>query len=141
MAEPGSAPETPQFDTAEFHDKAAPDWCRVCKQSIVGSYYRVNGQMACAGCAELAKANIPANKHSAFAQSLVFGAGGAVLGLVIYAGFGIITGWMIGYISLAVGWIVGKAMMKGSGGLGGRRYQIAAVLFTYFAVSEARFLS
>jgi hypothetical protein len=44
---------------------------------------------------------------------------------------------MIGYVSLAVGWMVGKAMMKGSGGLGGRRYQIAAVLFTYAAVSVA----
>jgi hypothetical protein len=44
---------------------------------------------------------------------------------------------MIGYISLAVGWLVGKAMMKGSGGLGGRRYQIVAVLFTYAAVSIA----
>src|SRR5262249_35798115 len=31
----------------------------------------------------------------------------------------------------------GKAMMKGSNGVGGRRYQIAAVLLTYAAVSMA----
>jgi hypothetical protein len=38
-------------------------------------------------------------------------------------------------MSLAVGYIVGKAMMKGSAGLGGRRYQVVAVALTYAAVS------
>jgi hypothetical protein len=36
-----------------------------------------------------------------------------------------------------VGWLVGKAMMKGSNGMGGRRYQVAAVILTYFAISVA----
>jgi len=44
---------------------------------------------------------------------------------------------MIGYVSLAVGYIVGKAIKKGSKGAGGRRYQIAAVALTYAAVSLA----
>lgn len=44
---------------------------------------------------------------------------------------------IIGYVSLAVGWLVGKAILKGSGGVGGRRYQITAVLLTYSAVSMA----
>ena len=47
------------------------------------------------------------------------------------------TGWVIGHLPLAVGYLIGRAMMKGSGGLGGRRYQIAAVLLTYAAVSLA----
>ena len=42
---------------------------------------------------------------------------------------------MIGYVSLAVGFIVGKAIRLGSGGIGGRRYQVAAVVLTYAAVS------
>lgn len=33
--------------------------------------------------------------------------------------------------------MVGNGMMKGSGGIGGRKYQIAAVMLTYFAVSTA----
>jgi divalent metal cation (Fe/Co/Zn/Cd) transporter len=57
--------------------------------------------------------------------------------LILYATFEIVTGIIIGYISLAVGWMVGTAMMKGSRGVGGRRYQIAAVLLTYAAVSMA----
>jgi hypothetical protein len=70
-------------------------------------------------------------------RGLVFGVGGAILGLILYAAVGIITGWMIAYVSLAVGWIVGKAMMTGSGGIGGRRYQLAAMILTYAAVSMA----
>jgi hypothetical protein len=54
-----------------------------------------------------------------------------------YAGFTILTGIYIGYVSLAVGWLVGKAIMLGSKGIGGRRYQIAAVILTYAAVSLA----
>jgi len=53
----------------------------------------------------------------------------------VYSVFGIVTGIVIGYVSLAVGWLVGKAIRAGSKGVGGRRYQIVAVAFTYAAVS------
>ncbi len=52
-----------------------------------------------------------------------------------YSAFGIATGIRLGYIALAVGWLVGMAIKKGSNGIGGRRYQIAAVALTYAAVS------
>jgi hypothetical protein len=68
---------------------------------------------------------------------LLFGIGGAIVGLIVYAGLAIATTIVIGYFSLAVGFIVGKAMKLGSGGIGGRRYQIAAALLTYAAVSMA----
>jgi hypothetical protein len=77
----------------------------------------------------------PQDSHQLFVRGLLFGIGGAILGIIIYAGFGIITGLMIGYISLAVGYLVGKAIMKGTNGIGGRRYQIAALALTYAAVS------
>lgn len=72
-----------------------------------------------------------------FAKAIVYGLGGFLAGLILYAGFSIATGIQIGYLSLAVGWIIGKAMMMGSGNIGGRRYQIAAVVLTYAAVSMA----
>jgi len=127
----------PQFETAEFQAKTGTDNCAVCNQPISGSYFRVNNQMACSACAERLKTSIPKDSHAAFARAVTFGAGAAIVGLALYAVVGIVTGLMIGYVSLAVGWLVGKAMMKGSGGLGGRRYQIVAVLFTYAAVSMA----
>jgi uncharacterized membrane protein YsdA (DUF1294 family) len=78
-----------------------------------------------------------ADGHAAFAQALVYGSGAAVVGLMVYAGFTIATHFYFGYVALAVGWMVGKAMMKGSNGVGGRRFQIAAVLLTYAAISLA----
>jgi hypothetical protein len=51
--------------------------------------------------------------------------------------FGILTGLIAGYLSFGVGYLVGKAMMMGSRGVGGLRYQVGAVLFTYASVSMA----
>src|SRR5262249_19158749 len=128
---------TPQFGTAEYAGGTGSERCQTCKKTLGSSYYRVNGSLACAYCGEQAKLRQPTDSHQAFVRGLLFGIGGAILGLIGYAAFGIITGLMIGYISLAVGWLIGKAMMKGSNGIGGRRYQITAVLLTYAAVSMA----
>jgi hypothetical protein len=137
MANGTSTNATPQFGTAEYAVGAAQDRCKSCNQSLGSTYYRVNGMLSCAYCGEQAKLHRPKDTHQTFVRGLLFGIGGAILGLILYAAFGIITGLMVGYISLAVGYLVGKAMMKGSNGVGGRRYQIAAVLLTYAAVSIA----
>lgn len=137
MSEPTVSKTPPQFRTAEYTGQPGTDVCKFCNQPLAGSYYRVNRSMACAACAEQVRHKIPQDNHAAFTRGLLFGVGGALLGLILYAAVGIITGWMIAYVSLAVGWLVGKAMMLGSGGIGGRRYQIAAVLLTYAAVSIA----
>lgn len=130
-------PPAPQFKTAEYAGEPGSDHCKFCHQSLMGSYFRINRSLACASCAAQVRQKIPQDTHAAFTRALLFGVGGAILGLILYAAVGIITGWMIGYVALAVGWIVGKAMITGSGGVGGRRYQIAAVLLTYAAVSIA----
>jgi hypothetical protein len=76
-----------------------------------------------------------ADSNPLFMRGLLFGAAAAILGLILYSAVGIITGVEIGFMSLGVGWLVGTAMLKGSRERTGRRYQIAAALFTYFAVS------
>jgi hypothetical protein len=93
--------------------------------------------MVCGSCADRVKRELPQDSHAAFMRAIMYGLVGFFIGLVLYAGFVIATGISIGYIALAVGWIVGKAMMLGSKGVGGRRYQIVAVLLTYAAVSIA----
>jgi hypothetical protein len=128
---------TPQFGTAEYAGPGENDHCQFCHQPVGGTYYRVNDSLACPGCAEKARAELSRDTHTAFTRALLFGIGAAIAGMVLYAVFTIATGLIIGYVSLAVGWMVGKAMMKGSGGVGGRRYQIAAALLTYAAVSMA----
>lgn len=125
----------PQFGVAEYPSASGTDTCKSCNKPVVGSYYRINGALACERCKEQLEAQLPKDGHGAFVRGLLFGVGGAILGLILYSGFGIITGLEIGYISLAVGYIVGKAMRMGSSGIGGRRYQVAAVILTYAAVS------
>jgi hypothetical protein len=127
----------PQFSTAEYAQTPGTDRCRICGNLIAGEYYRVNNQMACATCAQQAQAGQPADSHAAYLRGLLLGIGAAIVGLAAYATFTVVTGWYLGYIALGVGWFVAKAIAKGSNGLGGRRYQITAVLLTYTAISMA----
>jgi hypothetical protein len=127
----------PQFARAEYSGGAGNPTCKSCGQPISGAYYEVNGAVTCSNCARQLKNQIPTDSHAAFARGVLFGIGGAILGLVFYVAVALTTGLIIGFVSLAVGYIVGKAVVMGSGGLGGRRYQIAAVLLTYMAVSLA----
>jgi hypothetical protein len=132
---PGSSPI--QFGTAEYLGSPGADHCQFCQQPITGTYYRVHGAMACRGCAEKAQSELPQYSHADYLRGLLYGVSAAIAGLILYAAFEIATSLIIGYVSLAVGWMVGKAMMKGSNGQGGRRYQITAALLTYAAVSMA----
>lgn len=126
----------PQFETVEYSAPAGSDSCLFCQQPIKGTYYRVNGQQACASCVDKVK-QARADKPSDYTKALLYGVGAAVLGMIGYAAFAIITGWTIGYLALGVGWLVAWAMVKGSRGHGGRKYQVTAVLLTYAAVSMA----
>jgi predicted lipid-binding transport protein (Tim44 family) len=137
MSDTNLSTTTPQFDTAEYAGMPGTDRCKLCNQLIADRYYRINSAMACSSCAERAKREVPVDTHAAYMRGLLYGGGAAVLGLILYSAVGIITGFQIGYVSLAVGYLVGKAMKKGSQGIGGRRYQIAAALLTYAAVSMA----
>jgi hypothetical protein len=127
----------PQFSTAEYAGTPAEDCCRFCGQPVGSRYYRVKDAMSCCNCAGKLQASIPANSHGVFVRSLLCGLGGALLGLILYAAAGILLGVVVGYMSFGVGYLVAKSMMLGSRGAGGKRYQIAAAILTYAAVSMA----
>ena len=126
---------TPQFGTAEYKSASGSDRCKSCQQELTGTYFRINGMLACEKCTRQLQAQTPKDTHAIYVRGILFGVGGAIAGLILYSAFGIITGIEIGYVALAVGWLVGTAIKKGSNGVGGRRYQIAAVALTYAAVS------
>jgi hypothetical protein len=125
----------PQFATAEFSPDSPTLTCAACRRPITGPYFQINAAQACAECANKIQEQIPKDSHAAFVRALVFGTAGALVGFALYVTFALVTGLVIGWISLAVGFIVGKAMSFGSRGVGGRRYQAVAVLLTYLAVS------
>ena len=129
---------TPQFSTAEYAGTPGIDCCRFCGQAVGGQYYRIKSAMACCNCAGKLEGSIPRNSHALFVRGLLCGVAAALLGLILYAAIGILLeGFVIAYMSFGVGYLVAKAMMLGSKGTGGRRYQLAAVVLTYAAVSMA----
>lgn len=137
MPDPSASSSTPQFGKAEYSASRDTSRCAICQQTLGSAYYRVKQAIACEACALKAKMEALGDSHSAFVRAIIFGIAAAILGMAGYALFTIATGIYIGYISLAVGWVIGKAMKLGSGGFGGRRYQITAVLLTYAAASIA----
>ncbi len=130
----GESP-TPQFGTAEYAPADSKMSCAACRQPISGPYFQIKSSPVCGSCAEKVRAQAIPDSHAAFVRALAGGIVGALVGLGLYVAFALATGLIIGYVSLAVGFIVGKAMHMGSGGVGGRRYQLTAVLLTYLAVS------
>jgi len=129
--------DTPQFSTAEYLPPQI-ERCGLCGTPLASEYYRVHGRTACAGCASAAQ-NGQANgqKNTAFTRALLFGIGAAAVGLAGYAAFTIATNFYIGYVALGVGYIVARAIKFGSGGRGGRPFQIVAVILTYLAIALA----
>lgn len=69
---------------------------------------------------------------AAFPMALLFGAGAAVAGAAAYAAISM-TGFMVSIVAIGIGYVVAKAMMTATRGIGGRPYQIAAVALTYFS--------
>jgi len=138
MTDPTISQPTPQFGTAEYVGTPGGDHCQFCHQPIGGTYYRVNDAMSCPACTDKLRGELGQDSTATFGRSLLFGLGAAILGLVLYATFMIVTGISLGYATLAVGWMVGKAMVKGSNGVSGRRYQIVAAILTYLASTLAR---
>jgi len=132
-----TASGTPQFAVAEYSSSPAAAVCNSCAQKISGAFYRVNGAPTCTECTQRLQREAPQDSHAAFVRGVLFGVAAAIVGFGIYVVFALSTGLVIGYVSLAVGYLVGKAMVLGSRGIGGRRYQIAAVVLTYMAVSLA----
>src|SRR5215471_5725443 len=127
--------KSPQFSTAEYQETQNKNCCKTCGQTVKEQYFRVNGAMTCVSCAMQTASEVQTDGGSTFMKALLFGCGGALIGMILYSAVGIITGLEIGYVSIAVGYLVGRAMMMGSSGVGGRRYQVAALVLTYAAVS------
>lgn len=131
-------PDTPQFSTAEYPSQPTLQRCRLCSTPLTTEYYRVRGQTACASCADAARNQQSSpSDNAAFTRALAFGIAAAIAGLAGYSAFTIATSLYVGYVALGVGYIVAKAMKFGSGGLGGRPYQITAVVLTYLAIALA----
>jgi hypothetical protein len=135
--EPAHAVEDLQFEHAEFATPAPAQSCAHCGAAAVPEYHELNGKVFCAACRQRIEASLEKMRTSgSMWRAFLYGFGAAVVGSVIYYAVSAITGFQFGLIAVVIGFGVGKAVRKGSGSLGGRRYQILAVLLTYFSIAS-----
>lgn len=139
MLESGETPEvtppTPlQFETAEGSSTGSN--CSQCQTPLAGEYHELNGMPVCAVCRAREEAVYAQDQQwSRFITAAVYGGGAALGGAILYWAFVKITNIELGIMAIAVGWLVGKAIMKGSNMRGGRRYQYLALALTYFSIT------
>ena len=122
-----------QFDRVEPINGAASA-CVPCGVPIAATYYAVNGHTVCPSCADQVTNNVQEPLRSDYLRAALYGAGAAFAGALVYFAIVALSGYEIGLIAVAVGWAVGKAVQRGSRGIGGRKLQIMAVVITYFSI-------
>lgn len=132
-----------QFDTARA---AAPTsladatqvTCSVCHRALSESYFDVNGQAACESCCRQLEQHAETPRQwGTFARAALLGFIGAVIGALLYYAVIAITDFEIGIVAIAIGYMVGYAIRLATAGRGGRRFQVLAVVLTYWAVGLA----
>ncbi|HET9211018.1 MAG TPA: hypothetical protein VFR03_11500 [Thermoanaerobaculia bacterium] len=124
-----------QLDRADFAQPAEAPRCGACGTPLMGSYFEINGKMACERCRhEVEAAFNRRGGTGGFLKAALAGLGAAVAGSLLYYAVREITHLEIGLISILVGWGVGKAVHWGSRGKGGGLYQTLAVFLTYMAI-------
>jgi hypothetical protein len=136
MTQPADATATDlQFDRAEFGGQPASQTCAACQQPIADRYFDVNGQITCPTCRETIASTFEKDPGWT-APFIALGAGlaGGLVGALLYYAVLKLTGYEIGLIAIVVGLVVGRAVRWGSGGRGGRVYQVMAVAITYLAI-------
>jgi hypothetical protein len=112
--------------------------CKACSKAIGGDYYHLNGKIACESCRiSIAAAHATPEGMMPFVRAAGLGIVAAIAGAALYYGVIALADLEIGIIAIAIGYMVGWAVRKGADGRGGLRFQILAVVLTYWAVGLA----
>lgn len=137
--EPTQAGGALSFERAEFESQATPGLaCAFCRSPIHEQYWQINKRAACGRCREQVQREIETSMTRArFLSALQYGALAAVAGCAGWIVISKVTGYEIGIVAIGIGYLVGKAVRKGAGGFGGRRYQVLAMLLTYSSIALA----
>lgn len=133
----GSVPSRElQFERAEFETPPARA-CTSCKRPLENEYFECNGQMVCPECASGMNAYLASRRTSAgFWKAAGAGLGAAIAGAAVYAAVRM-TGYEFSLIAILVGYVVGRAVRWGSGGMGGRSFQALAMVLTYVSIASS----
>jgi hypothetical protein len=129
-----------QFTTAESgsSNSAAAESgqnCLVCHQPIVSTYFALGDKLLCPACCARVNAGPTGSRLGRVTKASFMGLGAGLVGALIWFAIRRVTHLEIGLVAVLVGFMVGKAVRKGSGDRGGRRYQVLAVVLTYCCIA------
>ena len=129
-------PVSLSFDKAKFDESGSPSLsCALCKRDVLGTYYEINGQTACEECRfRVESSRAEGSPFGRAFRALLGGGVGGIVGAGIYYAVLAVTGYEIGLVAIVVGLLVGFGVRWGSGGVGGRGYQVLAAAITYVAI-------
>jgi hypothetical protein len=109
--------------------------CAVCRRPIENAYFTAGDKVICPQCREQYEASLRAgSKAGRLAKATLLGTLAGLIGAAVWFGIRHVSGYDFALVAIGVGLLVGGAVRKGSGGRGGRGYQLLAVLLTYLAV-------
>jgi hypothetical protein len=129
-------PVSLSFDKAKFDESGSQSLtCAYCNRDVLGTYYEINGQTSCEECRfRVESSRAEGSSLGKALRALVGGGIGGIVGAAIYYAVLALTGYEIGLVAIVVGLLVGFGVRWGSGGIGGRKYQVLAVAITYVAI-------
>ncbi|MBW2693737.1 MAG: hypothetical protein JRE57_14080 [Deltaproteobacteria bacterium] len=122
------------FERAETSTNTTPV-CAQCATPITDRYYTIGSHVLCEPCHfAFQNAKAPGNAATRFFGAAGLGALAAALGCGLWMVVTKLTGYEIGLIAIAVGYLVGMAVQFGSHRVGGLVYQLLAAFLTYTAI-------
>jgi len=131
------------FQRAEYGTQpVALDHCVFCSRGITEAFYRTNGDLTCAVCAERLRESLPKDTRQIFWRSARAGILTATATSLVYlllfrwmTDHGMGMGTAIG--AIAVGYLIDRSMRSVAPGARGRRYQLTAAALTYASIAVA----
>lgn len=114
---------------------AAAMACTGCQAVLADEYFDVNGHSVCRDCSKrLASLAETPRGAGVLGRAAALGIAAAVLGAALYFLVLVVTGLEVGLVAIAIGFMVGYGIRMGTRGRGGRRFQVLALVLTYWAV-------
>jgi hypothetical protein len=125
-------------DSASSSSGGAAATCVNCGAAIVTDYYEVNGSVVCETCrTKIEELTETPRGIGPLVRAAAYGLGAGIVGALIYYGVIAFLHLEIGIVAILIGYMVGFAVRKGTGGRGGRRFQLLAVVLTYMSIALA----
>src|SRR5437762_3481743 len=124
-----------QFDKVDLIAPAEARSCPICKLPITDEYFQIGQAILCSRCATTFSGS--QEGRGMFLRALLFGAGAALLGTLVWFAIIKATDHEFGLLAIGVGVFVGMAVKRGGRGLGGWRYQALAMVLTYVSITGA----